>query len=201
MPRSRGRALRLLDGIYRFVGGTPTSLQVWDDQITPVTDTSRIAEIGSGYAERDSGFTLAGNNLTNATSAAATIRGSFDPFDGVSFSNRNRAESWVWLMSYAVTTDIEATHTNSAAVVVFPGDREIVLYDLRADSATSITPGTGRENVLMDWATKGFGIQLPFHLVDGSIIHQATLSSNDNITQHNFILWSGPQGARPPGVA
>jgi len=202
MPTTQTRALRLVDGIYRFVGGAPESFRDFDETPTPVIDMSRISEIGAGYLERDAGFFIGGNVLTNATMAAANIRASFDPFDGVDFARKDRNASWVWLLGYSVSTTDQANHTESgaAARLTDSSNREIIIYDIRGVSGNAIVSGSTAQ-VLNDQGEPGWTAQMPLFLELGTEIRQWTSSADDCVTTHSFLLWAGPTGARPPGVA
>lgn len=203
MPFTQSKSLRLVDGVWRFIGGLPDSYAHFDETPIPVIDLGRLGEIGSGFIERHAGFFLGVQALENDTGGAANIRNSFDPYSVVSFAGRVISESWVFLMGFSVRTTAASNHTESGAVarLTESNNNQILLYDIRGVATNAIVTGSDAA-VLQDYGEPGWYMQsLPLFLPTGTEMRTWTSSSNDLITNHTFLLWGGPMGARPPGVA
>jgi len=203
VAKTRTRALQLLDGIWNFVGGT-RGLSEYDlaGAIQPVSDLGRISEIGSGYS-RAEGFFSGGALLTAV--GAGTQRANFQPQDNIDFHNKLLSGSWMWLLNYSVMTNTAAAHTNSSALMQIIaeagsfGAQDKLLYGLTGVINTSIRGAL--PDLPVTFGANGWEARFPMYVPRGSTIFFATDFSAAATANHFFLLWAGPRGARPPGVA
>ena len=214
MARYNSRALQVLDRIYKFVGdkalGREMELSV---PIQPVHDLSREAELGAGHGGTGGWIAYAHSQQgIGQQESSVDVFAYIQPFlASVPLENID-----VWLMDVFCTTENEAAFVNATAAVCFPiteanlagitGSSELQ-YRLVGnwDDAMKVADKAGT-NVDLVGVLKyntfltPIGRGLPMRVFRGSFFTLLT-NSGANDTTLTWIMWVGPKGVPPPGVA
>lgn len=219
MPRFYRRVLRALDDIYSVIGGAPvapTSI----DTATPlqlVHDVSREAEISSGAGPFDGFFHAgwrcevgAGGNPTYDTGSL------YGPAAGGVNWDPDYTSQWVWLMKLWAAVQQDGNQGNFSDCQFFwfgqslqgigPGSVSAIQPELLFHSATRIgrpstlRPASGYYGVQPAYETAYPRLMIPLS-PDADTFQMVASGTGAVNVNGGALLWLGPRGVLPPGMA
>lgn len=211
MTSFTGRVLKRLDSIWRFVGGVQgLSDMNLEGSVQPVTDFSRLAELGSGLGASDGYFMK--TMVFGFAGVGTTTRNTTDPWDFVDTFEPQRERASVWVMGcWASLTNSNVEEVGIS--VTFPqiGDgsvdeRELLLAYFNGPVTIPVTLGTTGSAMWMRTDTAGqmpggLSARMPLWLPDGAILNFMAKATGAGTVYITVLLWAGASGARAPGVA
>ena len=204
MARFLKKPLKALDFIYDFVGGWVGLGEFADSAIQPVHDVAREAELGSALG----GLSRMGYTLLRAAHvhvATGTIRTTADPYNAFDNLEIPRGNGSVWISDVFAISNAAADFKNAACLVTWPTFDGFSQGDVQPLAFFDTPFGDVLAATLLLGAADGERLlcRMPVFVPDGSIIAFGSESDGAGtvtITQ-TVLVWAGPAGARPPGVA
>lgn len=210
MGKFNSRALTVLDRVYNFVGGKTLGRDFdTETPIQPVHDVSREAEIGAGLYWNWSWLIA----VAGTTRFASTI---YDQFTW--YSNLSDAEVETWIVDVIVNINQNPANFTSGVLALyyppfgeFPGSQGSnlepakMVYRNGTPTVHTITnrAATGVNYFIPNELDVTERLELPYLIHRGSGLAGTFIlggAGGDSCTV-NVVMWTGPRGSRPPGVA
>lgn len=209
----RTRALELLAQLYRFGEGKASPEQYdLSAPVQSVHDLSREIELASGYG-RPVAPGMAVLQREHNHAMAGTLRDGFEPHStvmaltNIGLSNLQPLSVSVWLLAVSAFSTVDGNVSDFAACYFPPSTIPSMFSNQRAGrplivgttmSVCSDAAGTADAECSVPSEAIRFS---PFELPIGSGITSRSTVGAAGLVDFNFLVWIGPRGARPPGIA
>ena len=181
-----------------------------EGQVQPVTDFSRLAELGSGlgasngYFMQDFVFTFGG--------VGGTTRNTSNPWEFVDQFEPQRERASVWLLGcWASNTNSNIENVGISVTMPAVGDgsvsaRELLLAYFKGNVTVPVTgagiiPMWARAAVAEGQGNMGLYARMPLDLPDGAILNFMGDAAGSGTVYITAMCWAGAAGARAPGIA
>jgi len=228
MTEFQNRPLTALQRIWNFVGGLePTSLRrmALAGDIIPVADLQRMAELGRGHGRNEGLYILRMVNTHVGTGDIIETLDIFNPANTFgSYTRVDPTQEWIWLMAtWGGVTDTTDFGSASLFLDAGIGGGNFTLLGAFEPSGAGAGSSPAGPRLVASWgATNLDGLlvhgdgaalsevgtvlylpqpfMIPFAQGVFNMRTTAIASGTIAIAVHAMI-WRGPIGARPPGIA
>jgi len=216
MTEFNSRPLGVLQRIWNFVGGLgPTGLKGMQlsGDILPVACMSRMAMLGSGQGLNQGYYIMKLTTIHAVADSQTEVLNAYDPVNVFSsFTQMDPGTEWLWVMSAWCVANAGSANFTSGDLAMNAGTGGSPVTLLGAFEPAGSGPGTNEARKLIFQSTGmtgiGFAIPNPGVLVRPTVFPFAmgvlnwfTVSAGAGTFTVAVLVWRGPIGTTPPGIA